>query len=415
MCRSCCDGRGGLRRGLYKSQVLSKKEFNTDRQLNYIKTSQKNLLTDPSNKFHIIESNTSKNNSEYFPPSDMIASCLAKSDFSQNNDNNTTWQIEKQMMSTFGIKTFPKKSFNRESSFSNEYLQGDLTRTKFRYYLKERALNGRPINSQTIRLFFNQNSDKFCEDKFNDRFVLKTKNLQEGTQDPIIQSLESLDKLHSSLPDYRMRILKLKKQNIEVEKLKIKMNFQNTEINNKLDTLLSQNEKKLAWDKIDLKKIEYLKNKALSTERRSKSYMKNTKTNNVILSKDKADISVFQATGKKFEPKFKKFGANMKVLILPKAFQVENCKKLNNSTKVRKELQSIVDLQKTSLKNKKYLDSISSPKKTKEGPLNKLASKCEQLYERNLRLMNQIISTKKTFKKESLYMNPKSAFIILNN
>jgi hypothetical protein len=348
---------------------------------------------------------TSNSEIENKPSSRLFKKKIEKSRNEKVSCSIATRKVEREMITTLGLKTPDSNSVSHHSSFSNEVLLSDLTRTKFKYFVKDRINEGSQINSNTIKMFLSENKEKFQKNNVDSNLKLIT-NANEAHKDPLLNSLHVLDKLHKSLPNYRSKILQLKKQTTEVEKLKLIINYEKKDINNKLDTLLAGKDEKLKWEKVNFKQIEWLRNKINSLEKKEIKPEMSEAENNYLY------YNTFKS---KIKPKFRKVGENLKLLILPKELIYDPNKELNEKilykNKMKKEIQKIIKKKKINLIDKKFLDNIAKPKKCKQSELEKLASECEKLCDKNLRLQNKIIDTIKVFKKDSLYMNPKSALI----
>lgn len=291
----------------------------------------------------------------------------------------------------------------------------NLNKVRFKHFLDQQMKKGKIFDAKLIRSYVSKYADKFIVDKETYNYVLKTENLRSDEhKDELIDRLETLDKLQNILPNFRDYISHLKTSNSKLEKRKIATEYQVEEITERIDRILSD-------DKLSNNFSINFKDLGYSTMRNIRP--RNDKLGSVnVIPKDgsKKKVNTYLLKENKVKPKYKSYGKS-KIMIVPKLLKddVEICENEDviKIPKIKNQVKEILDTKTRNLRDKKFLDYLSSPK-TVNGHLfkynsdvcDKIFDKCNKLELKNLRLMNGVKVIKKKYTSGNMYVSPKSAF-----
>jgi hypothetical protein len=451
--------------------------FNEEFSVSPIKTKNNKFLISPQSNFHTIASNinsitpfmyeqktestkfskiststvrelnkTTKN----FSKIKIINSNFKLDEFSKENndskvgDNNSKNdekiifdREEARMMKTLGFlhpknKTmsdyYPQSTYYTLDSYektvtdedtSNQKLLLELAKLKCQIFVKEKMKNGGNIDKRTVKIF-NSTLSNNSLDSYDYNLINRTIDPSKKGRDALVDRLEILEGLSNKLPDFKANIEKLRLATANLEKRKLIFNHEGGELGDKLDKINSSSKSKIKLDKLNVKIIQKLALKSLMPSRKSPEKI-NPSEQGQDAARSKTLIKKIKEE-KPLKPKFKKLG-DCKVMIIPKI--IKNSTLITHQhnfekTVIRNNAEELINDQRVDIKSKKYFTSISTPKSQPSSKsLNSkvcetLRSKCEKIEINNLRLRNKIKITKKKFSKESMYLNPKSAFIIPN-
>jgi hypothetical protein len=260
----------------------------------------------------------------------------------------------------------------------------------------------------------------------------KSKYFQtEPELDPYINKLAKLGTLANHLPEYKMTIEKLKRSTTNIEKRKLIIEHERIELNDKLDKLIQLSPNNINGkgppspsrvNKILYATLKTARNSSITkTEETNLTNNRNLKTQET---KKSELVKKFEKTQEheSITPKYRKFGGS-KIMVIPKSLkpnqQWEN-EKLVNVPEIKNNVKDILNPKNKNMKKKSILEKLSQPKFSTPSTCNinknficrEIMGDCMKLENTNLRLMNKIKSTKRKFQKNSLYVDPKAAFII---
>jgi hypothetical protein len=213
----------------------------------------------------------------------------------------------------------------------------------------------------------------------------------------------------------KRKLIKLKRSTTNIEKRKIIIKNEENELNKKLDTMINKDKQVFKMGRFDFKK------KAYQTARTGRAGNVKKETGQV---ENKTSLeNIFQKNMSPVKPKFKNYG-QCKVLVIPhelkKKLEIYDDSNVIKDKNLKNSIKNLIEDKLTNIKSKKYIENISIPK-TKKGQ-NKSSSKfyeamklkCEKLETNNIKIMNDIKRTNKKFDNGSLFLDPKSAFLMPN-
>jgi hypothetical protein len=301
---------------------------------------------------------------------------------------------------------------------SNQRLLMELAKVKCQMFVREKLKNGAKIDNETIKLI-NTTLKNNNLDAYDYNLISQTIDPKRIGRDHVLDRLETLEKLHTKLPDFKGSIEKLKMATANLEKRKIILGYEKDSMNEKLDNLIGRRDPQLKLNKLNMKNIQRVTFQTLKFKDKNSNKAK-------LSSQDRFNTNLKKNNSaneeKPIKAKFKKYG-ECKVMVIPKIL-ISSARVYNNQEMIKAIVQNnaneLIDDQLTNIKHKKYFETISSPK-SRPSPkcfnsqiCDDLRAKCDKLETNNLRLRNKIKYTKRKFNKESLYLNPKSAFIVPN-
>lgn len=450
------NGDSNLNEELSASSNVNNKNINSHQSNYHTIISKTNSVTPfryeqktESTKFSKISSSTGKDfnkSTKNFSKIKIINSKFKIDEFFKDNydskvdDNNREEKIifdreETRMMKTLGFinhkNKFMTENFNPQNTYytvdsyektfsddenTNQRLLLELAKLKCHIFVKEKMRQGGNIDKRTVKIFNSTLSNKSL-DSYDYNLINRTIDPNKNRKDSLVDRLEILEGLSIKLPDFKPNIEKLRLATANLEKRKLIFNHEGTELGDKLDKINISSKNKIKIDKLNLRKIQKLALKSLMPNRKTKERMNPSEQEQELL-KYKTIIKKIKEE-KPIKPKFKKLG-DCKVMVIPKI--IKDSTKIINFEKaaIRNNAEELINDQRVDIRSKKYFTSISTPKiQSNSKSINlkvcdTLRSKCDKIEINNLQLRNKIKITKKKFSKESMYLNPKSAFIIPN-
>jgi len=301
-------------------------------------------------------------------------------------------------------------SSNYFKTLLNELKEAD---PKLPKYENQNEINFDKIHSDTNQIFQN-----YLAQVIN-KYKQENKNTDYLEHDLFEIRLKILDDLENSLPEYSKVITKLRKALTKIEKRKVVVNYNNLELGEKLDDLISKNKSKLDWNfshlKINCLPMEFQR-KILRNEDFFDNLMRKLKKFGI--KKNKFSGSYDEEPENSIKPKYKSVG-KARVLVIPKEMkkdiQIYEDSKVFQIEKIRNEVKEVLSPETTNIKIKKIYDNLSNPmgsqnlRKRENHVSERIISDYEAFERNNVKLVNQIKNLKKKFKLESLYVDPKWA------